>query len=160
MEQYHKILEHELFHEYRDKITVLEKDRIYCRHGIEHLLDVARIAYIMNLEQGLCYSKDVIYATALLHDLGKPEQYENKIPHEITGAKKAARVLKDCGYGEKEILEIQSAIADHRRGPKEPGHKLSELLYEADKKSRMCLFCQAMDSCNWAQDKKNMRIYI
>lgn len=160
MERYHKIVEHELFQEYRDKIRELEKDRIYCKHGTEHLLDVARIAYILNLERGMNYKKDVIYAMALLHDLGKPEQYESKIPHEVTGEKKAELVLKQCSYEDEEIFEIKRAILHHRRGPKEQGYPLSELLYEADKKSRMCLFCPAADSCNWAEDKKNMRIWI
>ena len=160
MERYHKIVEHELFREYGDRIKELEKDRIYCRHGVEHLIDVARIGYIMNLEQGMAYSKDVIYAMALLHDIGKPEQYEEKIPHEITGAAKAELILRDCGYNEEEISEIRKAIDDHRRGPKESGWKLSEILYDADKKSRMCLFCPAKDSCNWTEDRKNKRIYI
>lgn len=160
MERYHNIVEHVLFREYMVKIKELEKDRIYCCHGVEHLIDVARIAYIINLEQGLNYSKDVIYGAAFLHDLGKPEQYEKMIPHEITGAAKAVTVLKDCGYKEEEIGEIERAITDHRRGPKEAGYPLSDILYEADKKSRLCLFCGAKDSCNWAEEKKNMRIRI
>lgn len=158
MERYHKIAAHEMFQEYTRRIKELEKDRIYCKHGVEHLLDVARIGYILNLEQGKIYSKDVIYAMALLHDIGKPEQYESKIPHETTGAEKAMCVLRDCGYTEEEMEEIQTAILDHRKGPKEAGRLLSEILYEADKKSRMCLFCQEKDSCNWAEEKKNMRI--
>jgi len=160
MELYHKIVEHELFQEYIERIKELEKDRIYCRHNVEHLLDVARIAYIMNLEQGNPYSKNVIYGAALLHDIGKPEQYEEKIPHEITGAEKAGIVLKDCGYGEEEIDEIKKAILAHRRGPKEAGKSLSKILYEADKSSRMCLFCQAQDSCNWEEERKNKYIFI
>ena len=155
MERYHKILEHELFQEYMSRIEVLERERIYCRHNVNHLIDVARIAYIMNLERGASYSKDMIYAMALLHDIGKPEQYEEKIPHEITGARKASVVLKDCGYQEEEIRQIEMAVFDHRRGPKEEGRLLSEILYEADKSSRMCLFCSAKDSCNWSDDRKN-----
>jgi len=158
METYHKIVEHELFQEYKKRIEELEKDRIYCRHNVEHLLDVARIAYIMNLEQGKPYSKNVIYGAALLHDIGKPEQYEDKIPHEITGAEKAVVVLKDCGYAQEEIDEIRAAILDHRRGPKEEGKSLSKILYEADKSARMCLFCQAKDLCNWPEERKNKYI--
>ena len=155
MERYHKIVEHELFQEYMSRIEVLESERIYCRHNVNHLIDVARIAYIICLEKGASYSKDVIYAMALLHDIGKPEQYEEKIPHEITGAKKAAAVLNDCGYSDDEIRQIETAILDHRHGPKEAGKLLSEILYEADKSSRMCLFCNAKDSCNWNDNRKN-----
>lgn len=160
MERYHKIMEHELFTEYMGQIDRLEKDRIYCRHNVNHLIDVARIAYILNLEKGMPYSKDLIYATAILHDIGKPEQYEQKIPHEITGAEKAGIVLKDCGFEDDEIRLIASAILDHRKGPKEEGRLLSEILYEADKSSRMCLFCNAKESCNWAEDRKNLLIRV
>ena len=31
----------------------MRKNRIFCRHGIDHLMDVARIAYIENLEKKL-----------------------------------------------------------------------------------------------------------
>ena len=52
---------------------------------MSHLLDVARIAYIRNLEKGYGFRKDVIYAAAVLHDIGKALQYEEKVPHEIAG---------------------------------------------------------------------------
>ena len=149
-----------MFRQYMEKIEMLEQDRIYCRHNVNHLLDVARIAYIINLENGAPYSKDLIYAASLLHDIGKTKQYEKQIPHEIAGAEKAAVVLKDCGYKAEEILLIQNGILDHRRGPQEKDRLLSEFLYEADKKSRICLFCDAKEDCNWAEDKKNMRILV
>jgi len=159
MTRYDKIVKHDSFCKYLEQINELEKERIYCRHNLSHLLDVARIAYIMNLEEGGCYSKDVIYGAALLHDIGKVEQYKEKIPHEKTGAEKAGAVLKECGYDEVEIKIVTAAILDHRRGPDKSGYRLSELLYEADKKSRICLFCQSKDSCNWSEEKKNSRIY-
>ena len=36
--------------------------------------------------------------------------------------------------------------------------ELTELLYRADKASRVCLFCAAEPECNWSPEKKNMRI--
>ena len=95
MERYNKIIEHQTFIHYLNEIEEIEKDRIYCRHNLVHLLDVARIAYIKNLEAGSPFSKDMIYGAALLHDIGKVEQYKEKIPHEITGAKKAVDMLID-----------------------------------------------------------------
>ena len=159
MDRYDKIIHHEAFGKYLEQIGELEQERIYCRHNLSHLLDVARIAYIMNLEEGGSFSKDVIYGAALLHDIGKVEQYKEKIPHEKTGAEKSVDILIECGYDEIEIEIIKTAILDHRRGPKEEGRRLSELLYEADKKSRICLFCQAREDCNWTEDKKNSRLY-
>lgn len=159
MERYDKITEHEKFNKYLYKIEQLEKERIYCRHGLSHLLDVARIAYIINLEEGGPFSKDVIYGAALLHDIGKVKQYKKKIPHEKTGAKKAAAILEECGYNEIEVEMIKTAILDHRNGPEEEGHKLSDILFEADKKSRICLYCSARESCSWTEDRKNSRIF-
>ena len=77
---------HPLFREYYKRLEEAERDRKFCRHQMDHLLDVARIAYIQNLERKLGFSKEMIYAAALLHDIGKVRQYEEKIPHEIASA--------------------------------------------------------------------------
>ena len=75
MEILAEIRKHPLFQEYYDKLKEAERGRKFCRHQMEHLLDVARIAYILNLEQKLGIRKEVIYAAALLHDIGKYRQY-------------------------------------------------------------------------------------
>ena len=155
MEKYHKIMKHEIFLDYISRIEKIEEDRIYCRHNIVHLLDVARIAYLHVLEQRLPLEKDLVYAAALLHDIGKVDQYEKKIPHELGGAKIAVGILQDCGYAEGEILQIREAILHHRRGNCESDNLLAEILYKADKESRLCMFCKAKDSCKWTQEEKN-----
>ena len=63
-------------------ITQLEASREFCRHDVTHFLDVARLAWIENLERGLGVSKEEIYAAALLHDIGRHLQYEKGIPHD------------------------------------------------------------------------------
>ena len=74
------IWKHPLFQSSFQRIQEWEKDRIYCRHGMEHFLDTARIAYIRSLEENIPVSKDQIYAAALLHDIGKWQQYEDGTP--------------------------------------------------------------------------------
>ena len=32
-------------------------------------------------------------------------------------------------------------------------------IYRADKLSRMCLFCGEQSRCNWAEEKKNRKIF-
>ena len=59
-ERYNRIVRNEEFNRLLDEIEALEADRIYCRHGLEHLLDVARISYIQVLEDGLDYDKNVL----------------------------------------------------------------------------------------------------
>ena len=86
---------------------------------MSHLLDVARIAYIRNLEKGYGFRKDVIYAAAVLHDIGKALQYEEKVPHEIAGERIAGEILdtlpKETGFSEEEKRTIKNAVRGHRR---------------------------------------------
>ena len=91
MERVNRILSHPLYREYYGKLERLEKDRKFCRHQMGHLLDVARIACIRNLEEGLGLDKEIIYAAAVLHDIGKSLQYEKKIPHETASNRSRKR---------------------------------------------------------------------
>ena len=84
-----------------ERLAEYEKDRIFCRHGMEHLLDVARIAYIENLENNRGISKEIIYGAALLHDIGRYLQYTEGIPHEKAGEELALEILKDSGFSKK-----------------------------------------------------------
>ena len=43
-----------------DIIKKYEMDRIFCKHGMEHLLDTARIVYILCLEGNIDVKKDVV----------------------------------------------------------------------------------------------------
>lgn len=164
------IWKHPLFQSSFQRIQEWEKDRIYCRHGMEHFLDTARIAYIRSLEETIPVSKDQIYAAALLHDIGKWQQYEDGTPHEIASARIASCILKDivttaeafpggAWFSPEDIRQILTAIRGHRtlRSGAEP---LERLLYESDKASRACFHCAAKDSCEWPETKKNKEIFI
>lgn len=165
MDRINAIIQHPLYQEYYKKLENREKDRIFCRHQMEHLLDVARIAYISSMEQGLGIEKELIYAAALLHDIGKYEQYENGIPHEIASAEVAEQILKDLsgpaedGFSGKEIRQILSAIRNHR-DPGKAREPLERLIYQSDKLSRNCFACPAEKQCNWEEEKKNRKISI
>ena len=134
-----------------------EKNRIYCKHDIEHFLDVARIAYIMNLEKGMNYDKDVIYAVALLHDIGRHKEYQEGVNHHQASADIAKEILRQAGYTRKESKVIIDAILNHRNENND--NQLNELMYAADKMSRKCFCCNAIESCKWSNSKKNQGIY-
>lgn len=154
------IRRHPLFQEYYRRLEQAEQNRKFCRHQMEHLLDVARIAYIRNLESGLGLSKEMIYAAALLHDIGKVRQYEEGVPHEIASAEIAEIILKDVLPGKtEEQKEILRAVRGHRRY-REDMTSLEKLLYLSDKKSRQCFVCPAEQECHWSIEKKNMEIDI
>ena len=159
MKRVNQIIQHEIFIRELKKLMRLERERIYCRHDIDHLLNVARVAYITALENRIPVQKDMIYAAALLHDIGRASQYETGIPHDCAGAGIAEVILKDCGFDEAERAEILDAIGNHRE-KREDSSDLSRLIYMADKKSRACFVCRVQSSCNWPMEKKNYDVQV
>ncbi len=155
------IRRHPLFALHYQRLEELEQSRIFCRHQMAHLLDVARIAYILNLEEGLSLDREVIYAAALLHDIGKSLQYEEGIPHETAGGQLARQILSDMpesiAFTAGEQEQILTAIRGHRR-LRDGAQTLEALLYRSDKMSRACFSCPAKQECSWNNDKKNMEI--
>lgn len=163
MPRLHAVVSHPLYQENYQKIQKIEKDRAFCCHGMTHLLDVARIAYIRNLELGLGYEKEVLYTAAILHDIGKAYQYEQKIPHEVAGEEIAAKILKTLPendtFTEAEQKIILQAVRGHRRRCEEMD-TIEELFYDSDKRSRSCFACPVEKECNWSEEEKNREIKI
>lgn len=158
MDRIDKILNHHLFIENLEKNMTAEADRRFCRHDMAHFLDVARIARIISLEEGIRIPEDLIYGAALLHDIGKHRQYEEGIPHEQASALAAPEILRDCGFDKKETDVIADAILQHRNSEVIPERSLRGVLYRADKASRPCFACQAEGDCSWKEGRKNKRI--
>lgn len=142
------------------KLQDAEKSRIFCKHTMDHFLDVARLMYIFCLEDDENIRKDVIYAAALLHDLGRYDQITSGTPHNVAGAEIAGNILKECGFTEEEIRSIKNAIASHREPQGVDADKLTTYLYRADKMSRKCFCCDARSECNWPDEKKNEWIVL
>ena len=139
------------------QINLLEQERIFCKHGLSHLLDVARIAWIMVLENNLNIKKDIVYGAALLHDLGRYRQYEENIPHALASAELAEQILPAAGYTDQETKWVVNAIREHGVEPQEQG-QLARILYDADKLSRSCFDCAAQPDCKWPLQKRNRTI--
>lgn len=158
MNRIDRILENKLFLENMEKNNTAEAQRRFCRHNMGHFLDVARIATIISLEEKIDINREIIYAAALLHDIGKHMQYSENIPHEIASANIAPEILKACDFSSEEIEEIVTAICNHRNADIVGNKDLSGLLYRADKASRACFACEASEDCNWKGDKKNLNI--
>ncbi|MBQ6181952.1 MAG: HD domain-containing protein [Ruminococcus sp.] len=154
-----KIIKNTAFRSRLTKIEELEKDRIFCGHGLDHLLTVARLTILICQERGIYADPDIVYSAALLHDIGRVEEYTLGLPHETAGAEAAEEILSGIGCGEEEAAEIIRLILSHRKRSTERG-TLEAAFYEADKKSRTCSFCKAQELCNWPEDKKNMNIEV
>lgn len=155
MERVDRILAHPGFRRALEEVERLESDRIFCRHGLDHLLSVARLMRIYNLEEQLGLLPELLYAAALLHDIGRGAQYARGIPHEEAGVALAGPILADCGFSPPERAEILAAIGGHRNKDGGSLSELGRLLYRADKQSRPCFACPASNQCNWPEEKKN-----
>ena len=165
------ILKNEDFKQAVRLIEQTEADRIYCRHGLAHLLDVARIGALLmyekaadmpDLRQDVCI--DIVYAAALVHDLGRAMEYEDGTPHDRGSVIYARKILPECGFDQDEVSDIVHAVSFHRTEPEsnEPAGSrariLRDILYTADKKSRLCFTCGAAETCKWSDEKKNKGI--
>ena len=179
MERINQIIRHELYQSCLKKNKEYEQERIFCKHSMEHFLDVCRLAEIewltycfVNQEQTMAMAVDkykntkkeyeifreMIYAAGLLHDIGRWKEYEVEIRHEDASALLAPEILRDCQFDEDEIEEILFAILNHRNTEIKEENSLAGILYRADKKSRACFCCDAEKECNWSVSKKNMKI--
>lgn len=158
MDRRNQIYNHKLYQEYLKKNEVAEADRRFCHHDMVHFLDVARLAMIMKHQQDINVSEDLIYAAALLHDIGRWQQYEDKIPHEQASARLAPTILRECGFDAGEEEMVIEAVSNHRNSEVKDAMDLNGLLYRADKMSRSCFACKTEADCNWKNDKKNYYI--
>ncbi len=147
---------------YQDAMTVIkncEKTRVFCRHGLTHSLDVARIAQIINLQNQLDIPQDVVYAAALLHDIGRACEYTDGTPHEEAGCLLARNILEESEYSLEEKQEILETVLLHRGVPEEDEPtSLPGLIKKADKLSRLCFDCEASEDCFWPENEKNHTI--
>lgn len=160
MERVNSIYQNEAYQLYLGKIEAYEKHRIYCKHNLSHFLDVARIAWIRCLEKEITVDKEVVYACALLHDIGRWCEYETGEAHDGAGVRLAKEILKDTDYSLADRLDILEAIGSHRRVTVKEEQGLNHIIYYADKASRACHICKVNESCKWDEEKKNLRIEV
>ena len=156
MERVNRILRHPIYQECLEKTVRAEIDRRFCGHDMTHLLDVARLSWILNLQKGLGLEQETVYAAALLHDCGRFRQYEDKTPHELASAQIAEGILADCGFEGMKAELILDAIRSHRDKAVAQENSLWGILYTADKRSRSCFACPARTDCDWPEEKKNL----
>lgn len=152
------ILASPVFKAYVARNAEKEADRKFCCHGFQHLVDVARIAYILMLENGDIEkfaaandlnrrtAREMIYAAALLHDIGRWKEYETGQDHAVLSAELAVDILAETGFSRIESGLITAAIAEHRRWT-ENMSLLGQHLFKADKFSRLCSRCEAAEEC-------------
>ncbi|MCL2336841.1 MAG: HD domain-containing protein [Firmicutes bacterium] len=166
-----QILTDSLYAQWVAKNVALEKERPFCGHDWQHMLDVARIAYILVLEDVLLAdllledaavdalpaawagrretdaAKELIYAAGLLHDIARWQEYETGVDHALAGSLLAGPVLERAGYDDAERELIVTAIREHRGGGQEAS-PLGQYLCQADDLSRPCARCGVRGECH------------
>lgn len=154
MERVNAILHHPDYQGWIIANNQAEMGRDFCRHGVEHAFDVARIAYALWLDNGgNPVARDIVYAAALLHDVGRWQEYEDPtVDHAEASAELAAPLLLEVGYHPMVADEIVKAVRLHRKGASEG---LAQVLHRADKLSRPCFLCPSRHKCKWPAEKKN-----
>ena len=158
MERIEKLRSLPAYQQEYDRLRRMEQGRAFCSHDMEHFLDVARVCWILTLEQNLSYDKEVVYAAGLLHDIGKGLQYEFGTPHHTASADLARAFMPQCGYSPEETELVADAILHHRKKD-ETVSPLARMLYQADKQTRLCFCCSAQADCNWPEEKRTGKVW-
>lgn len=151
------IVKSKIYKDYLKELEYLESDRFFCRHNYEHFISVARICYILKLEENVNVCKDMIYATALLHDLGRIFEIKEGINHALASVTIAKEILKLTNFSKEDKERILNCISYHRKKEKSED-EFFNIFYRADKLSRPCFRCPAYKQCNWSFQKKNHEI--
>jgi len=154
-----QVLQDAFFQECMTRNQTREVNRKFCKHTLQHVIDVARVTYIIMLESGDFKkfvdehslggreaAKEIIYAAALLHDIARWREYETGQDHAAMGAEMAVEILERAGFDPAEIKIITRAIREHRNMG-ENVSMLGERLYRADNLSRACSQCEANYEC-------------
>lgn len=120
--------------------TPVEQIRTYAReelgesgsHGMDHTERVTRLCRMIGQREGA--DMDILIPAALLHDIARPLEKEQGLPHEEEGARMAEAFLISIHYNSRFIPAISAAIRTHRfRSHEPPGSLEARILSDADK---------------------------
>ncbi len=103
-------------------------------HDTEHVKRVLMLSLkIAKSEKNIDY--DVLIASALLHDIGRYKQMEDKdICHAAFGSELAYEFILSLGWGEEKALHVKECVLTHRyRQDLKPKSIEAKIVFDADK---------------------------
>lgn len=158
MNKIENIIANPVYQDYLKRNSNAEIDRIFCCHDFDHVVETARLTYILILEEGTPFiSREIAYAAALLHDIGRWTEYQSGDDHAEKSADLAREILIEAGFSNDETRLIERAIREHRN--KDYNRKsrpiLSAALARADSLSRKCFCCSSKKQCNKLEKQPN-----
>lgn len=103
-------------------------------HDREHVYRVLHTALLIAQAEPEA-DQDVLICAALLHDIGRKEQFEDpSVCHAMAGGEKAFRFLQKQGFDEDFALHVRDCIGSHRfRKNNLPKTLEAKILFDADK---------------------------
>lgn len=105
-------------------------------HGMDHTERVFRLCRQIGNEEGA--DMRVLLPAALLHDIARPLEKEQGLPHESEGARMAEEFLVSIGYDTSLIPAITAAVRTHRfTTGDDPQAPEAKILSDADKLDAM-----------------------
>lgn len=129
-------------------------------HGIIHILEVIRRSFALNETLKLGLDKNMIYAIAACHDLGKYIDSDN---HHLI----AARMFMEdeCMkkfFSDDERITIMEAIEDHRSSKEDtPRSDYGKLISSADRNTKIeIVFIRSFFVAKVRQPESNMEDYL
>lgn len=129
-------------------------------HGIIHIREVIRRAFALNETLKLNLDKNMIYAIAACHDLGK------FINHEIHEKIAADIFINDMNmkrfFSDEERMTIKEAIEDHRSSKDDmPRSDYGKLISSADRNTRIeIVFIRSFFVAKERQPESNIEDYL
>jgi uncharacterized protein len=105
-------------------------------HGLDHVLRVVHLCEVIGKAEGA--DMKVLLPAAYFHDIARPTEEKEGIPHEEAGALMAEQYLRSIRYDEERITGITHAIRTHRYSTgNEPETPEAQILSDADKLDAM-----------------------
>jgi len=102
-------------------------------HDGQHIYRV--LYYALDIASYFELDKDVLIASALLHDIGRSAQFQNqKLDHAVVGSEMAYEYRKGQKWSDEKAGHVKDCICTHRfRNDKEPVTIEAKILFDSDK---------------------------
>jgi uncharacterized protein len=104
-------------------------------HKMDHVMRVYNMCLLLAKNEDV--DLDILKAAALLHDIARSKEDEDKtgkVDHALLGAEMAESILKDLDFPREKIQSVKDCIASHRyRNDHEPKTMEAKILFDADK---------------------------
>jgi len=121
---------------YRKIREIVRKKLSLSHHDMEHVERVHNLCMHLAKHEPEV-DLDVLKTAALLHDVARVREFEDKrglVEHAALGAEMAEQILRKLDYSEEKLAKIKHCIAVHRyRRNRKPNSIEAKILFDADK---------------------------